>query len=122
MNARELHRILCGNADVVDRFTGRGTHLGCGECCSRFLPLTFAEAVVLRHRAQSAEVSEQQGEFDLRCPFLTAEKRCSVYDVRPEICRVYDCAEHKRLGSMAAAKRMDYTRHHELYDMRELIA
>lgn len=118
--ARGLHDALCAEAVCADNFTARGTHDGCGECCSRFLPLTAGEAAVLRLNGAKAR-PEPEGALDMTCPFLTDEKRCAVYEVRPAICRAYDCARHVRGGALAMA--MELPRgNYEIYDMREVVA
>lgn len=30
---------------------------------------------------------------DGRCPYLTRDNRCSIYDARPDNCRTFDCRE-----------------------------
>jgi uncharacterized protein len=34
-----------------------------------------------------------KGDETLRCPMLDADNRCSVYDIRPLICRLYGVAD-----------------------------
>lgn len=31
------------------------------------------------------------------CPFLTADKRCGIYDIRPVVCRSYTCVGDQRI-------------------------
>ena len=31
------------------------------------------------------------------CPFLGEDKRCSIYEVRPTVCRGYSCREDPRI-------------------------
>jgi hypothetical protein len=58
----------------------------CGVCCGP-IPLTMVEADRLRRshptRLAPAVVNEN------RCVYLTPTSRCSVYDVRPLICRCF---------------------------------
>lgn len=79
--------------DVTDLYSGDCR--GCGECCSRFLPVS---------------------PFDLLCPYLTDGRECAVYAARPEICRAYRCDRHKRgeLGMFFGAECAEVT------DMRAL--
>ena len=118
--ARGLHEALCSGALCADNFTSRGTHDGCGECCSRFLPLTAGEAAVLRLNGAKAR-PEPEGALDLTCPFLTEERRCAVYGVRPAGCRAYDCSVHARDGAAAIAAAMPRGSY-EMHDMREVVA
>ena len=120
--ARGLHEALCAAGGCVDNFTARGTHDGCGECCSRFLPLTAGEAAVLRLNGAKAR-PEPEGALDMTCPFLTEEKRCAVYGVRPAVCRAYDCSVHARGGATAFALARELPRgNYEMHDMREVVS
>lgn len=121
MTPYELHCEIGKDAEPTDFYTERGTHEGCGQCCSRFLPLSMGEAVVLRLRAKSLDIPPQRGDYDLECPFLDEYRMCMVYDVRPAICRAYSCKEHAE-GGYAALLREGLRPGMEVYDMRELIA
>ena len=70
--------------------TRKGKCVKCGECCSNLLPLSLAEIERLRAYIAEHQISMQQG-HEPDCPFLNAEKRCMVYEVRPLICRIYKC-------------------------------
>lgn len=82
-------------------FTKDGKCTGCGECCSRYLPLSEREIKDIkryiakhhikecRHAAPLAEPAE-----DWLCPFLDGTKpkdKCTIYQVRPQICRAFVC-------------------------------
>ena len=69
--------------------TRKGKCIKCGECCSNLLPLSFTE--IERIYAYIAEHKISMQEHDPDCPFLNTEKRCTVYEVRPLICRIYKC-------------------------------
>lgn len=46
MNAETIRaflEVMGEEYQPVDFFSGRGTHTGCGECCSRMLPMTDGE-------------------------------------------------------------------------------
>lgn len=96
--AEEAQAALMSVQRVTDLHTARGSHEGCGECCSRFLPVTPAEVAVLRSYVADhvIRLRPEAGRIDLTCPLLTADRMCAAYPVRPAICRVYDCAEHAR--------------------------
>lgn len=74
----------------------KGDCRGCGECCSRFLPLTLADRVRLKTfvRAHGIDPVPERADIDLLCPFLSEERECLVYEARPEICRAYRCDRH----------------------------
>lgn len=113
--AAALQAALQGD-DVTDLYTGDCR--GCGECCSRFLPVSpfdrvRLEAYVHRH---GVEPTAPRADYDLLCPYLTDGCECAVYAARPEICRAYRCDMHKRgeLGMFFGAECAEVT------DMREL--
>lgn len=118
--ARAAFLSLLGTGpDVTDFFTARGTHRRCGECCSRFLPITPGELSVLERAIAERGITlrEEEGECDLNCPLLGADRECMANDVRPMICRQYDCAEFAR-GNV----KMHPMQHKvELVDLREAL-
>lgn len=75
---------------------------GCGYCCSNILPMSAREIDVIKAYIERHDIKEQknvvaQGKED--CPFLDLrrkEKRCRIYEVRPLICRDYDCGRYER--------------------------
>ena len=94
MTPREVFEALRTD-DVTDYITERGTHEGCGQCCSRFLPLSPAEAAAVRLAGRGKARPERPETVDLTCPLLTEDLTCSIYEIRPAICRAYDCSAHK---------------------------
>lgn len=80
--------------DVTDLYTGDCR--GCGECCSRFLPMTPFDEVRLSAfvSARGIEQRPPRAEVDLTCPYLSDDGLCAVYQARPEICRAYRCDLH----------------------------
>ncbi|MBQ9041461.1 MAG: YkgJ family cysteine cluster protein [Eggerthellaceae bacterium] len=117
----ELHRAIGQLNQPRDIFSGRGTHVGCGECCSRILPMTEQEANVLRKAVadRSIQLRPEMAEIDFTCPLLSDDKTCMVYDVRPFICRTYSCTVHA-----AGGMPVKHPFHHkvEFVDMREVLA
>lgn len=118
--AEALNRALAATQAPVDLHTARGSHEGCGECCGRFLPVTAAEAAVLRAyvAAHGIRLRPEAADVDLTCPLLTADRMCAAYPVRPAICRVYDCAAHAR-GELRVPAGIGDMR---TRDMREVLA
>lgn len=114
--ARAVHAILSSETEVTDMFNGDCR--GCGECCSRFLPLSPYDLRRLEHyvRENGVKPHEPRGEVDLMCPWLTDGNECAVYAVRPEVCRSYRCDLHCRgeLRTFFGAASAEVT------DMREL--
>lgn len=87
--------------DNTGDFTDHGTCTGCGECCSCLLPVTKEEInrildYIKKHKIKPHKlpVTDSSSTIDLTCPFLDDTKpseKCVIYEVRPEICRLYKC-------------------------------
>ena len=87
---------------VYDK-TENGRCVGCGECCSNFLPLSAGEIkkikrYIARHGIKECRhtIPLASEVMDLICPFLDAGKendKCRIYSVRPEICRSFICSD-----------------------------
>lgn len=94
--ARAAHAALCATHGVRDLY--EGDCRGCGECCSRFLPVSVFDLRRLEPYVRKSGVRphEPRGEVDLTCPWLTDSGECAVYPARPEVCREYRCDRHVR--------------------------
>lgn len=89
--------------DLFDRkktvdFTVDGRCSGCGNCCSNILPLSDVEVKRIHEYIRKNGIKEQKKLFaspdalDMTCPFRDeANRKCTIYEVRPAICRVYLC-------------------------------
>lgn len=78
-----------GEVVAIDRDDCRG----CGECCSQFIPLASFEVPVIRNYVEKHGLKPK---FQpIKCPFLTESSECMIYEVRPIICKCYDCRSHK---------------------------
>ena len=81
--------------EVTD-FTVNGKCSDCGSCCSDFLPLSKSEvkrikAYIKKHHIKEQRHNMQIG-YDITCPFRDdLNKGCTIYEVRPEICRAFRC-------------------------------
>lgn len=85
--------------------TANGKCSCCGSCCGRFLPLTRREIktihrYVKQHHIQAyvAKLPVAKNHMDFNCPFCdlaAGDKKCRIYEVRPEICRGYLCCNVK---------------------------
>lgn len=66
----------------------------CGECCGP-IPVTRQQLGKIRRALRGKDVAEierisSQKRKPLTCPLLDLEhKRCSVYDARPELCKMF---------------------------------
>ena len=93
------------NSGVYD-FTDDGKCTQCGACCSRYLPMTQKEADVIHRFVKKHDIKEfkhlfpvSNDTFDMTCPFMDDSKqkeKCSIYSVRPEICKQFICSKEKK--------------------------
>lgn len=80
----------------VTDFTNNGVCSKCGGCCSCLLPLKKREIDRLRRLIKERHIKPHEQPkvalvMDLTCPFLTDDNKCSIYDERPFICRIFKC-------------------------------
>ena len=120
LTALDVHQALCRTQCVTDYRTERVDCRGCGECCSRFLPMSRMDerrlvAYVERHGVVPRP--EPEGSLDLTCPLLSERHECMAYDARPDICRMYRCDLHLRWELRPPA----FAEHMRLVDVRELL-
>lgn len=115
MDARRIHEALRKSVQIQDLY--KGDCRGCGQCCSRFLPLTIQEEFVIGGyvKKHGIQPTPPRAEIDLMCPFLDEHNECAIYEVRPQICRHYRCDKHKN-GTLPFPKGMEKMR---VVDMRE---
>lgn len=80
----------------------------CGECCGEFLPITKKEYYIikdylLKHPEITEQVHVEGGNVHLLCPFRDRENKCcTIYPVRPLVCRQFLCL--KSLKTIEKAK------------------
>ena len=80
----------------VKNFTCNGACSNCGECCGDILHLSQKEIKTIDEYLKKHKIKATPRcplvSYDNTCPFRdNAEKKCKIYEVRPEICRVYKC-------------------------------
>lgn len=93
-----------GLDDVIEDFTNDGECSRCGNCCGRVLPLSKKEIDVIKHYIKKNGIKEKKHAFpyknrpiDFTCPFRdNALKICTIYEVRPKICRKFICNNEER--------------------------
>ena len=92
-------------ANKVDH-TIDGKCSGCGACCSAVLCVSDAEVSKIRgYLGEHPEVkmidrnNALQKDFIDICPFLSEEKKCQIYEVRPEICRRFICSKYQNVDN-----------------------
>lgn len=88
--------------------TNNGQCSKCGNCCSNFLPLTEHEIKELKKFVKKRKIKPTVRNFvngiDGICPFLTLDNKCSIYQKRPYICKLYKC--NKRFLEEQEAKQL----------------
>lgn len=63
----------------------------CGKCCRNNLLLSEKEIRFLSEYVITHKIKEKNNtDF---CPFLDDQHLCSIYEVRPNICKFYDCLD-----------------------------
>lgn len=88
--------------------TCNGKCTECGECCSNLLPMTDDEIKTIKRYIKRNGIKEHsrvvapllQPTIDMTCPFLDSSKsceKCTIYEVRPKICRDFICDPKQRL-------------------------
>ena len=105
-------------------FTQDGECSNCGECCSRFLPVSSKEVKAIKRYVHKHHIKEQKHLFpiaqptdDWTCPFRSeSERKCLIYEVRPAICQDFRC--DKPAKHIKANKDMYHGRY-QVVDMRE---
>lgn len=99
----KIHRDM---EDNIYNFTENGKCSSCGSCCSNLLPLSQKEISDIRKYIKKNHIKEcvhafypsAKPTFDMTCPFRDNEKRiCTIYKVRPMICREFVCDSEKRV-------------------------
>ncbi len=119
LEARAVHDALQKVQTVTDMY--HGDCYGCGECCSRFLPLSLSDILRIKQYVSTHDVpitKEATNTLDMRCPFLTDDKTCAIYDVRPVICKSYRCDKHAKGTLLFELHNMTG---YKTYDIREIL-
>ena len=82
---------------VVNRIVN-GECSRCGNCCGNFLPVSAKEVKVIKRYVKKKHIKAQDHNYPLNasldwtCPFRDdAKKICTIYEVRPAICRAFRC-------------------------------
>jgi len=105
----------------VYNYTDNGKCISCGQCCSNVLPLSKEEIQTIKkykrkHHIQDTTKQEGVG-FNMMCPFRDeANKICTIYEVRPEICRDFKC--DKPANQIKATQELYYSMRRTVF-MRE---
>lgn len=96
----------------IINFTCNGKCSNCGECCSDLLPINDDEIRKIKQYIKKHNIKEcnhipavVRNPLDLTCPFRdNKNKKCLIYEVRPEICRSFICS--KSMPEVEESKRL----------------
>lgn len=110
MNITTIEDIISDYIHGVYDFTKNGKCVGCGNCCSNLLPLTDKEIRDIKKYVEKHHIKKQEhrlfvlahDQVDMVCPFLDDSKttnKCTIYEVRPFICRDFICSKGNRPSS-----------------------
>lgn len=108
--------------DNIYNFTKNGKCSGCGNCCSRLLPMSQKEVDVIHRYINKHGIKEckhllpvARPVIDMTCPFRDNDNNvCTIYEVRPEICKQFICDSEKR----AKCNRKLYGQTRNIIDVR----
>lgn len=88
------------NDDVVD-MTCNGECSRCGECCGLYIPFNDTDIDIIKQYVKEHNIQPQKrlvitedGEtFEARCCFYDKDNKCcTIYPVRPFVCRDFICS------------------------------
>lgn len=79
--------------DTIKNYTILGNCSRCGNCCTDLLCLDSEEIDRIDKYLEKNKIEQHnKGKCNLCCPFRNDEKKiCEIYEVRPDICRVFKC-------------------------------
>lgn len=100
-----LQSVQRGLDDDIYNFTKDGDCSSCGNCCSNLLVLSDKEKrvihkFIIKHNIHEIKhiIPTSKQTHDLTCPFRDNENKiCTIYPVRPDICRQFICDSEKRV-------------------------
>lgn len=80
----------------ITNFTCNGSCSNCGQCCGDILHLSKNEIKEIDNYLKKHKIDPTPKsimvDYDNTCPFRDNEnKKCKIYEVRPQICRAYKC-------------------------------
>lgn len=100
-----LQSVKRGLEDNIYNFTKDGKCSSCGNCCSNLLGLSDKEKrvihkFIIRHNIHEIKhvIPTSKQTYDLTCPFRDNDNKiCTIYPVRPDVCRKFICDGEKRV-------------------------
>lgn len=98
------------SSKLSNNYTINGECSNCGECCTTFLPLASHEiSRIKRYLKEHSEIKNQRhiegNDMHILCAFRDREnKKCLIYEVRPDICRKYKCNQVEKVVELNKQK------------------
>ena len=117
-----LENMLRDMKNGVYDYTDNGKCIGCGQCCSNYLPLSSKDIKRIKRYIQKKHIQEQKHTIPMKsecvdaiCPFRdNGNKICTIYSVKPTICSSFKCDLPKK------NIKGEFSGDFKLYDVREL--
>lgn len=100
-----IAEIIRNMENGVFDFTVNGECSQCGGCCSDTIPVSSKEIKEIRRYVKKHKIEESVHfvptiapiEWDMTCPFRDNDNKvCTIYEVRPAICRDFRCDKSKK--------------------------
>lgn len=99
----DLAKTLGFNEEVVDM--NNRSCSNCNSCCSVATPLLEDEFVKIKKYLQNTKQGKvamkeaisrikknnERGIVSMICPFSNKSRKCSIYSIRPQVCREFHC-------------------------------
>ncbi len=88
----------------IKNCTCNGKCSRCGECCTPLLSITIEEYKKIKKYIKENNIKSSKllrnNNYYVRCCFYDfKEKKCKIYDVRPEVCKSFMCSSsYQKLG------------------------
>ena len=119
-----IEEIIKNMESGIYDFTKDGKCSCCGACCSNLLPMSEKEVKNIKRYVNKKHIKEQKHllpssapTLDMTCPFRNEEERkCLIYNIRPAICRDFQCDKPQK--KIQANKAMYHGRY-RVVDLRE---
>ena len=88
---KKLHEELYGQIPQM------ACESACSDCCCLVRFSRYEVAQIDTVRIICAVFKRFRQATTQKCPYVTQENRCSIYQVRPFVCRLFGTADHERL-------------------------
>jgi Fe-S-cluster containining protein len=118
-----INEMIAEMKSGVFDYTDNGACTNCGQCCGNYLPISTKEIQIIKRYIKKHNIAEQirkyptaNALFDMQCPFRDEiNKKCTIYEVRPAICRDFKCDKPRK--NIEADKALYHSKY-EIVDMR----